>query len=81
LSIALVLSLVTAPYAFAYDLPLLLPALVWLCLPWSERSIILVFAVAYVAILAGFTGISYAAMLAIAILAVGRAMIQPRIHE
>lgn len=76
LPITLVLSLATTPYAFAYDLPLLIPALVWLCFPWSQFSLIAIFAVTFVSIFAGFSGIAYIAVIFITIFSIRRVIMQ-----
>lgn len=76
LPIALALSLATTPYAFAYDLPLLIPALVWLCFPWSRFSFIAIISVTLISIFAGFSGIAYIAVILIAIFSIRRLIIQ-----
>ncbi len=76
LPITLVLSLATAPYAFAYDLPIILPALVWLSLPLSPLSTIVIFTVTCVVIFAGFSSIAYIAVFIIAIFSLREAILQ-----
>ncbi len=80
LPIALVLSLATAPYAFAYDLPLLLPALVWLCLPLTPLSFTVAFAIAFIPYLAGFSSIAYIAVIIIALYSIRGAILQMRLQ-
>lgn len=72
LPVALALSLATAPYAFAYDLPLLLPSLVWLCLPLSTMTILIAFVVTLIPMLVGFSGISYISVLIVTLLSIYR---------
>jgi hypothetical protein len=76
LPITLVLSLATTPYAFAYDLPLLIPALIGLCFPWSRFSIIAISVVTFVTIFAGFSSIAYIEVIFIAIFSIHRVIIQ-----
>ncbi len=78
LPITLVLSLATAPYAFAYDLILLLPAVVWLCLPMSPLSIVIISIVLGIVISAGFSGVAYLAVLSIALYSIRGAILQTR---
>jgi hypothetical protein len=83
LPVTLVLSLATAPYAFAYDLPLLLPALVWLYLPLSPLLIVLLFIVECIVIFSKFSSIAYIAVILIALFSIrGTLMhIQSRVDE
>jgi hypothetical protein len=80
LPIALVLSLAITPYAFSYDLPLLLPALVWLCVPWSGRSIILLLFVSLIVIKFSFSGISYIAVLLVALFSIQKVIRRNQLH-
>lgn len=78
LPIALAVSLATTPYAFAYDLPLLIPALVWLCFPWSRFSFIAILAVTLITILAGFSSIAYIVVIFTAVISIHRLIMQKR---
>jgi hypothetical protein len=63
LAIVLAFSLATSPYAFAYDLPLLLPALAWLTRQWPRRAVLLWTGMAVLVYFAGFTRLAYLATL------------------
>ncbi|MCX6032328.1 MAG: glycosyltransferase family 87 protein [Chloroflexi bacterium] len=59
LAVVLALSLLVAPQSFAYDLPLLLPALIWLTGRWSWRGAALWFAAATIPLLAQYSSAAY----------------------
>lgn len=59
LAIVLGFSLAASPYSFSYDLPLLLPALVWLTQQWPARTTLLWTAVAVLIYLLGFQNLAY----------------------
>ena len=69
LAIVLAFSLATSPYAFAYDLPLLLPALAWLTRQWPRRAVLLWTGMAVLVYFAGFTRLAYLATLLVCALA------------
>lgn len=59
LAIVLAFSLAASPYSFSYDLPLLLPALVWITQQWPARTTLLWTAVAVLIYLLGFQNLAY----------------------
>lgn len=71
-AIWLAFSLATSPYAFAYDLPLLFPALIWLSRPWSLFTALIWFAFAATVTLTGFSGGTYLIAIATCVLIVVR---------
>lgn len=73
LSVVLSISLLTAPYAFAYDLPLLLPALFWLTDSWTVRTRWLWLSSALLCVAAGYSSGTYIVTLIVTAAAVGRA--------
>jgi hypothetical protein len=56
---ALAFSLAASPYAFAYDLPLLIPALLWLTPRLSLGTAVLWLAAAAIPIITGYSGAAY----------------------
>lgn len=80
LPITLVLSLATAPYAFAYDLPLLLPALIWSCLPLKPLPITVISTVTFIALISGFLSNAYIAVIIIAIYSIRVAILHMRLQ-
>ena len=72
LSAVLALSLLAAPYSFAYDLPLLLPALLWLTPSWSSRTIALWAAAAGIPALTAYSSGAYLVTVLISILVLVR---------
>jgi hypothetical protein len=77
LSIAAALSLLVAPYSFAYDLLLLIPALLWLTSRWRSAAIWLWFAVAAIPWLDEYSGASYLVTLAVVGLSLHTLMAPP----
>jgi hypothetical protein len=67
-----------SPYAFAYDLPLLIPALLWLSRRWSTRMTVIWSILAGIAAFAGFSGFSYFATLLVSGLIVLKLVVLPR---
>ena len=63
LVIVMAFSLAASPYAFSYDLPLLLPALVWLTREWSGQKNLLWTAMAGLIYLFDFSNLAYLATL------------------
>lgn len=59
LSMALAFSLLCAPRSYAYDLPLLVPALVWLSEKWSRKTFLLWLAAAIIPLVALYSSGAY----------------------
>jgi hypothetical protein len=59
LTIGLAFSLAISPYAFTYDLPLLIPALIWLSQGWTWRMAFVWTLIAAFSVMSGFTGVSF----------------------
>ncbi len=74
LSIALAASLFCAPRSYAYDLVLLIPAMVWLSEKWSVRTALLWEVCAIIPILAHFSAGSYLVTLLVLTLCIIKAV-------
>ena len=73
LSLALAASLFCAPRAYAYDLVLLIPAMIWLSEKWSYKTVLLWAVCAIIPVLARYSAGSYLVTLLVFTLAIWKA--------
>ncbi len=80
LSLALAASLFSAPRAYAYDLPLLIPAMIWLTAKDFRSTSWIWFAAAIVPPLTRYSSSTYLVVLLVFLLGLGKAYLETRQH-
>jgi len=76
LSLALTASLFAAPRAYGYDLPLLIPAMIWLTTPDFKRNFWIWILAAFLPLLSQFNSITYLVTLLVFLLSLWKAYVE-----